>query len=233
VVTSDKCYADSGRRTGHVEGDPMGGHDPYSSSKGCAELLTDAYRLSFLPAGSDRQIGVATARAGNVIGGGDWGDHRLVPDVVRAIAAGEPVRVRSPQAVRPWQHVVNPLSGYLLLAEELWHRGEPVAEAWNFGPGEEDCRPVSWLVERVTRRWGDGARWQPESHPGFHESSFLMLDCAKARAELGWRPPVELETAVDWLVDWYRLLESAGDVRGLTLEQIAEAERRLLGAARR
>ena len=231
VVTSDKCYADSGHRAAHAEGDPMGGHDPYSSSKGCAELLTAAYRLSFLSAGGDGQpaAAVATARAGNVIGGGDWGDHRLVPDLVRAMAAGEPVKVRSPRAVRPWQHVVNPLSGYLLLAEELWRRGSAVAEAWNFGPGEEDCRPVSWLVERVTRRWGDGASWEPEPHPGFHETSFLMLDCAKAHGELGWRPPLELDTAVDWLVDWYRLQESAGDVRALTLEQIAATEKQLLG----
>ncbi len=231
VVTSDKCYADTGDRTAHGEGDPMGGHDPYSSSKGCAELLTAAYRRSFLSAaGGDRQtVEVATARAGNVIGGGDWGDHRLVPDVVRAIAAGEPVRVRSPRAVRPWQHVVNPLSGYLLLAEELCGRGSEVADGWNFGPGEQDCRQVSWLVDRVVRRWGDGASWQSEPHPGFHETSFLMLDCAKARARLNWRPPVELETAVDWLVDWYRSHASAGDVRALTLEQIAETQRRLSG----
>ncbi len=228
VVTSDKCYADTGRRTAHAEGDPMGGHDPYSSSKGCAELLSAAYRLSFLSNADDGPaIQVATARAGNVLGGGDWGDHRLVPDVVRAVAGGEAVRVRSPQAVRPWQHVVNPLSGYLLLAEELCRRGAEVAQGWNFGPGEEDCRPVSWLVDRVTRRWGDGASWRPEPHPGFHETSFLMLDCAKARHELGWRPPVELETAVDWLVDWYRLHASAGDVRALTLRQIGETQQRL------
>ena len=229
VVTSDKCYADTGQPTAHAEDDPMGGHDPYSSSKGCAELLTAAYRLSFLSTadGGGPAARVATARAGNVIGGGDWGNHRLVPDVVRSVAGGEPVRVRSPQAVRPWQHVVNPLSGYLLLAEELWQRGSEVAEAWNFGPGEEDCRSVSWLVERVTRRWGDGARWQAESHPGFHETSFLMLDCAKARERLDWRPPLGLETAVDWLVDWYRLHASAGDVRALTLEQIAETQKRL------
>jgi CDP-glucose 4,6-dehydratase len=152
-----------------------------------------------------------------------------VPDVVRSVAAGEPVRVRSPQAVRPWQHVVNPLSGYLLLAEELCRRGPEVAEAWNFGPGEEDCRPVSWLVDRVTRRWGDGASWRAEPHPGFHETSLLMLDCAKARNQLGWRPPVELAAAVDWLVDWYRLYAGAGDVRTLTLEQIDKTQRRLAG----
>ena len=230
VVTSDKCYADSGERRAHVEDDPMGGHDPYSSSKGCAELLTAAYRLSFLGAagGAEPTVAVATARAGNVIGGGDWGEHRLVPDVVRAVAGGEPVRVRSPQAVRPWQHVVSPLSGYLRLAEELCGRGSEVAEGWNFGPDEDDCRPVSWLVERITRRWGGGASWRPEPHPGFHETSFLMLDCAKAHDRLLWRPPVELATAVDWLVDWYRLHAVGGDIRGLTLEQLAETERRLL-----
>ena len=228
VVTSDKCYADTGR-TAHAEGDPMGGHDPYSSSKGCAELVTTAYRLSFLATEADDRpaVQVASARAGNVIGGGDWGDHRLVPDVVRAVAAGEPVRVRSPRAVRPWQHVVNPLSGYLLLAEELCRRGARLAEGWNFGPGEEDCREVSWLIDRVVQRWGDGASWRREPHPGFHETSFLMLDCAKARRDLGWRPPVDLETAVDWLVDWYKLHAAGGDVRALTLEQIAETERRL------
>lgn len=231
VVTSDKCYADTGQRTAHTESDPMGGHDPYSSSKGCAELITAAYRLSFLSLAGDGDAApqVATARAGNVVGGGDWGDHRLVPDVIRAVAGGEPVKVRSPQAVRPWQHVVNPLSGYLLLAEELCRRGPEVAEGWNFGPGEEDCQPVSWLVDRVTRRWGDGASWQAEPHPGFHETSFLMLDCAKSRERLAWRPPVELETAVDWLVDWYKSHASAGDVRSLTLEQIAETQKRLAG----
>ncbi len=232
VVTSDKCYADSGQRTAHVEDDPMGGHDPYSSSKGCAELVTAAYRLSFLggAGGDEPTVAVATARAGNVIGGGDWGDHRLVPDVVRAVAGGEPVHVRSPQAVRPWQHVASPLSGYLQLAEELCRRGAELAEGWNFGPDEEDCRPVSWLVERITSRWGGGASWRPEPHPGFHETGFLMLDCAKAHDRLGWRPPVELATAVDWLVDWYRLHAAGGDVRGLTLEQLAETERRLLAA---
>ena len=231
VVTSDKCYADTGDRRAHVEGDPMGGHDPYSSSKGCAELVSAAYRLSFLAAGGPdgAAIETATARAGNVIGGGDWGDHRLVPDVMRAVAGGESVQVRSPAAVRPWQHVVNPLSGYLLLAEELCRRGADVAEAWNFGPGEEDCRPVSWLVDRITRRWGEGASWQQVPHPGFHETAFLMLDCAKARDRLGWRPPVGLETAVDWLVDWHRLYARGGDVRSLTREQIVEAQGRLTG----
>ena len=228
VVTSDKCYADTGR-TAHAEDDPMGGHDPYSSSKGCAELVTAAYRLSYLSAegGDEATVPVASARAGNVIGGGDWGDHRLVPDVVRAVAAGQPVRLRSPRAVRPWQHVVNPLSGYLLLAEELCRRGGEVAEGWNFGPTEEDCREVAWLIGRVVDRWGDGASWRSEPHPGFHETSFLMLDCAKARRRLGWRPPVDLRTAVDWLVDWYKLHAAGGDVRALTLEQIAETERLL------
>ena len=229
VVTSDKCYADTGEPTAHAEGDPMGGHDPYSSSKGCAELVTAAYRLSFLgsPRDESSPVAVASARAGNVIGGGDWGDHRLVPDVVRAVAGGEAVGIRSPHAVRPWQHVVNPLSGYLLLAEELCRRGGEVAEAWNFGPGEEDCRPVSWLIDRLVRRWGEGATWRTEPHPGFHETSFLMLDCAKALERLGWRPPVELETAVDWLVDWYKLHAAGGDVRALTFEQIDETGRRL------
>ena len=232
VVTSDKCYADAGQRVAHGESDPIGGHDPYSSSKAGAELVTAAYRLSFLSPGGhgEATAAVATARAGNVIGGGDWGDHRLVPDMVRAVTGGRPVSIRSPRAVRPWQHVVSPLSGYLLLAEELCRQGSAVAEAWNFGPGEDDCRPVSWLVDRLVTRWGDGASWQPEPHPGFHESGFLMLDCRKARERLAWRPPVALEAAVDWLVDWYRLHASAGDVRALTLEQIDETQRLLLAA---
>ena len=229
VVTSDKCYADDGSGAARSEDDPLGGHDPYSSSKGCAELVTAAYRSSFLAAGAAARppVAVATARAGNVLGGGDWGDHRLVPDAVRDIDAGRAVRIRSPRAVRPWQHVVNPLSGYLVLAEKLFRDPDSVAGAWNFGPGLEDCRPVSWLVGEVTRRWGDGASWQPDEHPGFHETAILMLDCAKARDELSWRPPVELTTAIDWLVDWYRTHASGGDVRALTLDQIAAAERRL------
>ncbi len=226
VVTSDKCYENTERREAYTEDDPMGGHDPYSSSKGCAELVTSAYRRSFfggsLAAGE--HVAVASARAGNVIGGGDWADHRLIPDAVRAVRAGEPVIIRSPHAVRPWQHVLNPLSGYLLLAERLWEGGRTFAEGWNFGPDDEDCRPVSWLIERFVRCWDEGASWEVRGGDGPHEAGFLKLDWEKARRELGWRPVVGLEQAVEWLVEWYREHAAAGELRRLIFDRIERVE---------
>ncbi len=226
VVTSDKCYHNDGRRAPYAEDDPMGGHDPYSSSKGCAELLTASYRSSYFTAagGAQRPVAVATARAGNVIGGGDWAEHRLVTDLVRALAAGRPAIIRSPAAVRPWQHVLNPLAGYLRLAERLCEEGERLAEGWNFGPPEGDCRPVAWLADRVVELWGGGASWQRAGEASFQEAAYLTLDSGKARRRLGWSPLVDLDTAVDWLVDWYRQRAAGADLRRLTLERIARAE---------
>ena len=229
VVTSDKCYADTGEPTAHREDDPMGGHDPYSSSKGCAELVTAAYRLSFLSAApEDEPSGRGgDGRAGNVIGGGDWGDHRLVPDVVRAVAGGEPVRVRSPQAVRPWQHVVNPLSGYLQLAEELCGRGAEVAEAWNFGPGERGL-PAGLVAHRADRP-SLGRRRQLADRAPSRLSRDQLPD-----ARLRQGPGAAGLAAAGGVGHGGRLAgrlvpaaRVGGDVRALTLEQIAETELRL------
>ena len=224
IVTSDKCYENRERVTGYGEDEAMGGHDPYSSSKGCAELVTAAYRRSFF---SRSGTAVASARAGNVIGGGDWGRDRLVPDALRAFSAGEPLRVRNPKAVRPWQHVLDPLNGYLTLAERLWDEGLAYSGAWNFGPVDGDDRPVSWIVEELVRRWGDDATWRIEEAPQPHEAGMLKLDCSKAREQLDWHPRIDLDTALEWTVEWRRR-HAAGEHAGkLTEEQISHFQDRL------
>jgi len=216
-VTSDKCYENREWEWGYREDEPMGGRDPYSSSKGAAEILTAAYRRSFFsdPAGTR----VASARAGNVIGGGDWGEARLVPDVMRAALAGEPVRVRNPNSIRPWQHVLNPLSGYLLLAQTLWDQPEHAA-GWNFGPPEQDARSVGWLVERLSELWPGELAWTLDEGPHPHEARYLKLDSSRARARLGWRPLLDLETALQATADWYRALRDGAAMRGVTAGQI-------------
>lgn len=217
IVTSDKCYENRNWHWGYRENEPMGGYDPYSSSKGCAELVTAAYRRSYFGDGP----ATATARAGNVIGGGDWADDRLVPDTVRAILRGEPVCIRNPRAVRPWQHVLEPLHGYLMLLERLWTEGTAVAEGWNFGPEVSDAWPVADVVSALARLWGGSARWIVDraTHP--HEAAVLRLDCSKAREVLGWRPVLALDTALEWVVEWYKGYAAGRDMRAITLEQIA------------
>jgi CDP-glucose 4,6-dehydratase len=216
-VTTDKCYENREWEWGYRENEPMGGFDPYSSSKGCSELVTAAYRSSFFsePEGPL----VATARAGNVIGGGDWGRDRLFPDLMRAALAGEPLSVRNPNAVRPWQHVLNPLSGYLLLAQALWQEPQ-YAGGWNFGPPDEDARPVRWIVETIRERWPSGLEWEHDGGAHPHEADYLKLDSSRARQRLGWRPAVDLLGALGLTVDWYRALDGGGDMRAVTLEQI-------------
>ena len=213
VVTSDKCYAPSDGEWGHRETDPLGGRDPYSASKAAAELVSAAYRDAFgLP--------LATARAGNVIGGGDWGADRLLPDVVRAALGGEAVQLRSPEAVRPWQHVLNPLSGYLVLAQAL--AGDPAyGDGWNFGPSIEEALPVRVLVQRLGALWGReiAVAAQPGDHP--HETATLRLDSTRARLRLGWRPAWDLDDGLRAIVDWYRAYEREADLRETTLAQIA------------
>jgi CDP-glucose 4,6-dehydratase len=217
VVTTDKCYENREWEWGYREDEPMGGHDPYASSKGCAELVTSAYRRSYFsdPAGPR----VASARAGNVIGGGDWGAERLVPDIMRAALAGEPVRVRNPNSIRPWQHVLNPLSGYLVLAQALCESPEH-ATGWNFGPADEDARPVGWIVERMAELWPDELRWVLDEGPHPHEARYLKLDSSRAKGRLGWRPPVGLDEALQSIVEWYQALRGGADMRALTLGQI-------------
>ena len=217
-VTSDKCYENREWIWPYRENDPMGGHDPYSSSKGCAELVTAAWRRSFFADGGPL---LASVRAGNVIGGGDWAADRLLPDLIRAFTAGKPPVVRSPNSVRPWQHVLEALSGYLMIAERLLGGERRFADGWNFGPSEDDARPVSWIVERMRETWGgttDAVRHDGAKQP--HEAGLLRLDCSKARAALGWRPLLSLEQALDWIVDWHSQVAAGGDARTVSLDQL-------------
>lgn len=225
IVTSDKCYENPEGSGSCYEGDPMGGKDPYSSSKGCAELVTAAYRHSFF---QNSQMALATARAGNVIGGGDWAADRLLPDLISAFSEGRELVLRYPKARRPWQHVLEPLRGYLTLAKRLHEEGQAFAEGWNFGPNNSD----TWTVERVVRSaaalWGDGACWLVTSTPQPQEALSLRLDCKKAQNLLGWEPALELQTALEWTIAWYRSHHSGDrDLRELTFEQIDDYEERV------
>ena len=221
-VTSDKCYENREWEWGYREHEAMGGHDPYSSSKGAAELVTSAYRRSFF---SDPDgVRLASARAGNVIGGGDWGEDRLVPDAMRAALAGEAVRVRNPSSIRPWQHVINPLSGYLVLAQAIWRSPEH-AGGWNFGPADEEARPVGWLIERLAELWPEGVHWTVDEGPHPHEAHYLKLDSSLARTRLGWQPLVPLDTALAETAAWYRELQAGNDMRQVTLAQIERFSR--------
>jgi CDP-glucose 4,6-dehydratase len=222
IVTTDKCYENREWAWGYREIDCLGGRDPYSNSKSCAEMVASAYRASFFSGNSpaDHCAAVATARAGNVIGGGDWCSDRLVPDVIAAFESGMTLRIRKPDAIRPWQHVLEPLRGYLALAERLHADGSNFAEGWNFGPGDEDARTVRWIVEHMARLWGDGASWVagPGEHP--HEATFLRLDSSKARSRLDWHPVMNLEAAIGTVVEWVRAMERGEDMRRVTSRQI-------------
>ena len=229
-ITTDKCYENREWVWGYRETDPLGGYDPYSSSKACAEIVSAAYRQSYFPVSKLHQPGghtvaLATARAGNVIGGGDWSTDRLLPDLVRGFLAGEPVRIRRPQAIRPWQHVLEPLAGYIALAEHLLSdNAAHYASAYNFGPYDEDAKPVGWIVEKMVGFWGDNASWVLDPDPGVHEAGYLKLDASKAHADLAWRPRLRLETTLQWLVEWYRAWQSGTDMNAFTLNQIQKYE---------
>lgn len=218
-VTTDKCYENKEWVWGYREDEPMGGFDPYSSSKGCSELVTSAYRRSYF---AETGIALASARAGNVIGGGDWAEDRLVPDVLRAFEKNQTVIIRNPKSTRPWQHVLEPLSGYLTLAEKLWNEPKVYADGWNFGPKEEDAKPVGWIVQQLCDAWGQGATWQldGQSHP--HEAGYLKLDISKAKQLMGWSPTWELSTALNKIVDWQKVFLAKGDLRAFTESQINE-----------
>ena len=218
-VTTDKCYENKEWAWGYREDEPMGGYDPYSNSKGCAELVSSAYRQSFFQQGGPA---LATARAGNVIGGGDWASDRLVPDILRAFERNEPVVIRNPHSTRPWQHVLEPLAGYLTLAQRLWEHGSAFAEGWNLGPREEDARPVQWIVEHLVDLWGHGARWQLDGGTHPHEAHYLKLDISKARSRLGWQPSWRLADALHHIVTWHQAWLARQDVRALCLQQIAQ-----------
>jgi CDP-glucose 4,6-dehydratase len=219
IVTSDKCYENEHNKQRHPESDPMGGRDPYSSSKGCAELVVDAYRSSYF-AGS-QQCRIATARAGNVIGGGDWAPRRLVPDILRAFADGQPALIRRPASIRPWQHVLEPLNGYIRLAEVLASsEGSSFEGAWNFGPPDEDCRPVAQIADLLARLWGKGASWDAGGDLGSPEADILRIDASKAGAMLDWRSVLDLEEALAWTVQWYEAYMRGEDVEPLMKSQI-------------
>ena len=219
-VTTDKCYENREWVWPYRENEALGGHDPYSSSKACSELVTAAWRRSFLDAAG---VQLASARAGNVIGGGDWAADRLLPDFLRALDAGKPLVVRSPQATRPWQHVLEPLSGYLMLAERLCTEGAAFAEAWNFGPDEADARPVEWIVETLCARMTD-ATWQRDTAPQPHEAHTLRLDSAKAHARLGWQPRWNLQRALEATLDWHQAWKAGTDMADFSLRQIRAYE---------
>jgi CDP-glucose 4,6-dehydratase len=223
-VTSDKCYENREWIWPYRESDAMGGHDPYSASKGAAELVAASWRRSFFHA--DGSALLATARAGNVIGGGDWAADRLIPDIVRAMIAGREVDIRSPASVRPWQHVLDALGGYILLAGRLLQGERALAEGWNFGPAESDARPVGWIVERMLAEWvptGRGAgEWRHDAVPGVHEAHLLRLDCSKARSILGWQPGWTLAIALNKIVSWHKAVEAGEDARTISLAQLEE-----------
>ena len=217
-VTTDKCYENKEWEWGYRENESMGGHDPYSSSKGCAELVTSAYRRSYFS--SEDTASLASARAGNVIGGGDWAKDRLIPDILRAFEKFEPVIVRNPLSTRPWQHVLEPLSGYLVLAQELFLNGDNFAEAWNFGPKDEDCKPVSWILDKMVTYWGNNASWNLDKNNNPHEAGFLKLDCSKALNRLKWNPKWNLQLTLKSIVDWHQIYINGGDVKEQCLREI-------------
>lgn len=225
-VTTDKCYQNKEWLWGYREHDELGGYDAYSSSKACSELATASYRSSFFHPSSPKEYraALASARAGNVIGGGDWAAHRLVPDCIRAFMSGRSIRIRSPRSIRPWQHVLEPLSGYLTLAQKLYEHGAKYAEAWNFGPEHEDAKPVEWLVSRLCEKWGEGAAFEIDRTQHPHEASQLRLDCSKAKTRLDWTPRWRVETAIDKVVEWTRAYERNADPAELCFVQIAEFE---------
>ena len=225
-VTTDKCYENQEWFWPYRETDPLGGHDPYSSSKACAEILSAAYRTSFFTVDRmpEQGVALATARAGNVIGGGDWSDDRLIPDLIRGFQAGQPVLIRRPKALRPWQHVLDPLHGYLVLAEELIAQRGKYASSFNFGPSDNESWPVERIATKLASMWGQDASWVSDSAPGVHEARVLRIDASKARAELGWRPLLNVETALEWTIQWYKAWQAGADMREETQSQIVAYE---------
>jgi CDP-glucose 4,6-dehydratase len=224
-VTSDKCYENREWAWGYRENEPMGGHDPYSNSKGCAELVTSAYRDSFFSsAAASNGIALASARAGNAVGGGDWTANQLIPDLMRAFLAGRACLIRNPAATRPWQFVLEPLRGYLMLAERLTQDPSAFSSGWNFGPADSDAQPVSFIADQLMNLWGAGASWESDGAAHPHEAHFLKLDASRAKASLGWRPVLPLVDALGWIVEWYRACKAGCDLRRFTQTQIARYE---------
>ncbi len=225
-VTSDKCYENREWVWGYREDEPMGGRDPYSNSKGCAELVTTAYRESFFPPESfeRHRVALASARAGNAIGGGDWTGNQLIPDLIRAFLADKPCLIRNPLATRPWQFVLEPLHGYLMLAERLAEDPGRFASGWNFGPADEDAKPVSWIADELVRLWGNRASWSHDGSLHPHEAHLLKLDASKSKALLGWHPLLPINLALEWIAEWYRAFQAGPNLEGFTRLQIERYE---------
>jgi CDP-glucose 4,6-dehydratase len=217
-ITTDKCYENDGRSKGYKEDDVMGGHDPYSSSKSCAELVSSSYRRSFL---QEQDIGLASVRAGNVIGGGDWADDRLIPDILKSFEKGKPVIIRNPKATRPWQHVLEPLSGYLILAQRLYKNQEKYAEGWNFGPNSNDAKSVDWILDKMISKWPNSS-WELDKKSNPHEADFLKLDISKSKSKLGWRPIWGLKHTLDNIIVWHRAWLNKEDMQAMCLTEIKE-----------
>ena len=217
-ITTDKCYENDDRSEGYMENDPMGGYDPYSSSKGCAELVTSSYRRSFL---QEQGVGLASVRAGNVIGGGDWADDRLIPDILRSFEKNKPVIIRNPKATRPWQHVLEPLSGYLILTQNLYKNQKKYAEGWNFGPNEKDVQPVDWILDKMISKWPNSS-WELDNNSNPHEAGFLKLDISKAKSKLNWSPVWELSQALEKIVIWHQAWINKDDMQAVCLTEIEE-----------
>lgn len=217
-ITSDKCYENKEWLWGYREDEPMGGYDPYSSSKGCSELVTSAYRRSFY---EERGIAVASARAGNVIGGGDWSADRLIPDIFRAIDKNQPVIIRNPYAIRPWQHVIEPLSGYLILIQKLYVQRQEFSQGWNFGPNDNDVYTVEWIANYIIKSWGDGVSWKLDENSHPHEANYLKLDISKSKLKLDWHPVWSLSTALEMVIDWHKCWKSGSDIKQKCMEQIS------------
>jgi len=227
IVTTDKCYENKEWLWGYRENEPMGGYDPYSNSKGCAELVTSAYRQSFFNEKDYTKHGlaIASARAGNVIGGGDWSLDRLIPDAIRAFESERSLMIRNPLATRPWQHVLEPISGYLVLAQALYERGTAFNGAWNFGPNDVDARSVQEVIEILVAQWGSNATWKQDGQPVPHEAHFLKLDCSKAKQELGWSARWQLEKAIDAIVQWHEVFRGKGNVHSMMIAQMDDYSR--------
>jgi len=224
VVTSDKCYENREMDHGYKEEEAMGGYDPYSGSKGCAELVTSSYRNSFFNTSnySEHGVAIATARAGNVIGGGDWSRDRLIPDFIRSITSGQTLKIRNPNAVRPWQYVLEPLTGYLILARKLFTEGPGFSQAWNFGPADEDAKNVEWITRTICEMWGDNAAYNVEITNEMHEAGYLKLDCSKAKEKLNWSPRWNIYKALEATVGWNKEWLRSGDARKICMQQINE-----------
>ncbi len=221
-VTSDKCYKNIESSKGNIESDELGGYDPYSNSKACAELVIDSYRNSFFNISefSKHGIGISSVRAGNVIGGGDWAKNRLIPDIFKGIINNNEIKIRNPGSIRPWQHVLDPLNGYMILAEKLWNDGSKFSEAWNFGPSNDDPKTVSWIFDKISQYWKTTIKISANNEKFNHESKTLILNSEKAKLRLGWQSKIKIELGIKLLVDWYKQYEQQKDMRVISLEQI-------------